>query len=99
MAYVKVMGITEFVGGPRWSYVTLLMFLYGLAHIPQMYLLSHLFTISSTGFATLVAWNILSSQATLTPTQILTLPQLDLVDVSKILEWIFMILFPNFSIG
>ena len=35
----------------------------------------------------------------MTPTAILTLPQLDLVDVSKILQWIFMIIFPNFAFG
>lgn len=36
---------------------------------------------------------------TLVPVQILSLPQLDLIDVSNILEWIFLIIFPNFSIG
>lgn len=39
-----------------------LLFLYGLSHIPQMYLFSYFFSVSATGFASLVAWNILSSK-------------------------------------
>nr|QUF59427.1 ATP-binding cassette transporter Abca3-1 [Brachionus angularis] len=96
---LKIFGIDEFVGGVRWIYVVVLLSMYGFAHIPQMYLFSYFFKVSATGFAALVAWNILSSQVTLTPTQILTLPQLELVDVSKILEWIFIIIFPNFAFG
>nr|QUF59428.1 ATP-binding cassette transporter Abca3-2 [Brachionus angularis] len=96
---LKIFGIDEFVGGVRWIYVVGLLSMYGFAHIPQMYLFSYFFKVSATGFAALVAWNILSSQATLTPTQILTLPQLQLVDVSKLLEWIFMVIFPNFAFG
>lgn len=76
-----------------------LLVLYGMAHIPQMYLLSYIFKVSSTGFASLTAWNILTGQATLLPVTILTLPQLGLVDTSVVLEWLFLIIFPNFSIG
>ena len=36
--------------------------LYGISHIPQMYLLSYFFQVSATGFASLVAWNILTSK-------------------------------------
>nr|UOU03313.1 ATP-binding cassette subfamily A3-2 [Brachionus rubens] len=97
--FLKIFGIDEFIGESRWIYVVGLLILYGFSHIPQMYLFSYLFRIPATGFAALVVWNILSSQATLTPTQILTLPQLELVDVSKLLEWIFLVIFPNFTFG
>ena len=70
-----------------------------MAHIPQMYLFSYIFKVSSTGFAALTALNILTSQATLLPVTILSLPQLGLVDTSVALEWLFLIIFPNFSIG
>jgi ATP-binding cassette subfamily A (ABC1) protein 3 len=70
-----------------------------MAHIPQMYLFSYIFKVSSTGFAALTAFNILTSQATLLPVTILSLPQLGLVDTSVALEWLFLILIPNFSIG
>ncbi|RNA07446.1 ATP-binding cassette sub-family A member 3-like, partial [Brachionus plicatilis] len=97
--FLKIFGIEEFMGGNRWIYVIGLLVLYGFSHIPQMYLFSYFFRIPATGFAALVVWNIMSSQATLTPTQILTLPQLELVDVSKLLEWIFLVIFPNFTFG
>ncbi len=96
---LKLFGIEEFMGEQRWLYVIGLLVLYGFSHIPQMYLFSYLFQISATGFAFLVGWNILSSQATLTPVQILSLPMLKLVNVSVILEWIFLLIFPNFSMG
>ena len=96
---LKLFGITEFVGDTRWVAVLSLLILYGLAHIPQIYLLSYMFSVSATGFAFLVGWNILTSQVTMTPTQILSLPQLQLVDVSNILEWVFLVIFPNFCIG
>ncbi|CAF0888563.1 unnamed protein product [Brachionus calyciflorus] len=97
--FLKIFNIEEFMGDSRWIYVVSLLILYGFSHIPQIYMFSYLFRIPATGFASLVVWNIMSSQATLTPTQILTLPQLELVDVSKILEWIFLVIFPNFTFG
>ena len=76
-----------------------LLLLYGMAHIPQMYLLQYAFKLSSTGYASLSGFNILTSQATLLPVTILALPQLGLVSTSKALEWLFLIIFPNYSIG
>jgi hypothetical protein len=78
-------------------YVFALLILYGFAHIPQMYLFSHMFTLSASAFAAMVGFNIITSQATIIPVQVLSLPALDLVYVSEILEWIFLIIFPNFA--
>ena len=96
---LKAFGIDEFVGGIRWTYVLECLLMYGFAHIPQTYILSYFFKVSATGFASLVAWNIISSQTSLIAVQILALPQLDLVDISKTLEWIFLLIFPNYSFG
>jgi len=38
-------------------------------------------------------------QATFTPVNILLLPQLNLTHVGEALETVFVILFPNFSVG
>jgi hypothetical protein len=62
-----------------------------------MYLFSYMFKVSASAFAALVGFNIITSQATIIPVQALSLPQLELVDVSKILEWIFFVIFPNFA--
>ena len=78
-------GINEFVGGVRLWYVFGLFVIYGLAHIPQSYLLSYLFSVPATGFAVTVAWNILASQVTLTTVGILQLPFLGLGGFKMIL--------------
>ena len=59
---LKVFDINEFVGDHRWLYVSMILVCYGLAHIPQVYLLSYIFKASATGFASIVGWNILSSR-------------------------------------
>ena len=61
MVLLKLFDIDEFVGGDRWIYILLILFFYGFAHIPQMYLLSYLFKASATGFAACVGINILLS--------------------------------------
>jgi len=73
--------------------------MYGVSHIPHMYLFSNYFKVASTGFAALAAWNIMKSQVTLLPIKILQFPQLNLTNVSDLLELIFMIIFPNFALG
>jgi hypothetical protein len=44
-------------------------------------------------------FNIEIGQATLLAIVILSIPQLDLLDTANLLEWIFLILFPNYSLG
>ncbi|CAF3018525.1 unnamed protein product [Rotaria sp. Silwood2] len=83
----------------RLGYTILLYLLYGFAHIPMTYLLSFIFQIPASGFAWMTIINIITSQATLLAVVILSIPQLDLVHVADILEWIFLILFPNFCLG
>ena len=95
----KVFQIDAYINNWRWLLTFNLLLVYGMSHIPQMYIFSYVFKVSSTGFATLTALNILTSQATLLPVTILSLPQLGLVDTSVYLEWLFLIIFPNFSIG
>jgi ATP-binding cassette subfamily A (ABC1) protein 3 len=99
MLLLRAFNIMEFLGDDRWVMTLGMFILYGFAHISQMYLFSFLFKVSSTGFAAMVGWNILSSQATLTPVAILTLPQLDLVSIANGLEWLFIIILPNFAFG
>ncbi|CAF0820413.1 unnamed protein product, partial [Didymodactylos carnosus] len=88
-----------YITGPRLGYTIWLFLFYGWAHIPYTYLLSYLFQIPSSGFAWITIINIITSQATLLAVVILAIPQLELVNVSKILEWIFLILFPNYSLA
>lgn len=91
--------VEAYIDNGRFLLTFALLILYGMAHIPQMYLLSYVFKVSSTGFASLSGLNILTGQATILPVSILAVPALKLVETSKILEWIFLIFFPNFSVG
>lgn len=50
------------VSESKWIYLIVLFLAYGLAHIPQMYLLSNKFNISSTGYSVILTWNILTSK-------------------------------------
>nr|UOU03312.1 ATP-binding cassette subfamily A3-1 [Brachionus rubens] len=99
MVILKLFGIEEFVDGGRWIYFFGMLVLYGFAHLPQIYLLSYLFKLSATGFAAITIGNILISQATLITVNILSLPTLNLLDVSIALEWVFLIIFPNYALG
>lgn len=81
------------------GHIFLLLVLYGWAMLPFMYLLSFLFTVPSTGFVWLTMFNILSGDATILAVGILGIPQLNLEDLSKALEWIFLTFLPNFCLG
>nr|QNH67917.1 ATP-binding cassette transporter subfamily A member 3 X1 [Brachionus plicatilis] len=99
MVILKLFEIKQFVNDGRWLYFFLLLLLNGLAHLPQTYLFSYLFNISATGFAIITLWNILSSQVTLIAVNILSSPILDLSDVARSLEWVFLIILPNYAFG
>jgi ATP-binding cassette, subfamily A (ABC1), member 3 len=95
----KIFDFVQYTADGRFLITFVLLFFYGLAHVTDMYFFSYFFKLSSTGFAAMVAYNILTSQATLITIQVLALPQLDLKDVGNIIEWFFMALFPNYSVG
>ncbi len=94
---LKIFDISEFINESRWTYLLLLMIVYGFANIPQVYILSYMFKISATGFALISGWNILTSQITLIVFGIIV--QQDIKDAEEYLNWIFILLFPNFSLG
>jgi hypothetical protein len=74
-----------------------MMIVYGLSIIPQVYIQSFIFKASATGFALISGWNILTSQITLIVFGIIV--QQDLKVAEEYLNWIFILLFPNFSLG
>ncbi|KAL3876097.1 hypothetical protein ACJMK2_033975 [Sinanodonta woodiana] len=79
--------------------ILLLFFLYSCSMLPFMYVLSFIFTVPSTGFVWLTMFNILSGVATILAVGILQIPQLDLEYLSKALEWIFLVLLPQYCLG
>ncbi len=44
-------------------------------------------------------FNILNGLATLLAVEILAIPQIGLADVAKVLGWVFLVFFPNYSLG
>ncbi|NXL33768.1 ABCA3 protein, partial [Glaucidium brasilianum] len=78
--------------------VMLIFLLYGWAIIPLMYLLSFFFSVAATAYTRLTIFNILSGTATFLAVTIMSIPELGLVDLSKTLDKVFLVL-PNYCLG
>uniref|UniRef100_F6U7N4 ATP binding cassette subfamily A member 3 n=1 Tax=Xenopus tropicalis TaxID=8364 RepID=F6U7N4_XENTR len=78
--------------------VILMLLLYGWAVIPLMYLFSFLFTSTATAYTRLTIFNILSGTASFLSVTIMSIPALGLVDLSHILDQVFLVL-PNYCLG
>uniref|UniRef100_A0A665VH46 ABC transporter domain-containing protein n=1 Tax=Echeneis naucrates TaxID=173247 RepID=A0A665VH46_ECHNA len=78
--------------------VLLLLLLYGWAVVPLMYLLSFFFSTAATAYTRLTIFNMISGTATFLAVTIMTIPDLNLEDLSHLLDKIFLI-FPNYCLG
>uniref|UniRef100_A0A8C1CZX0 ATP-binding cassette, sub-family A (ABC1), member 3b n=1 Tax=Cyprinus carpio carpio TaxID=630221 RepID=A0A8C1CZX0_CYPCA len=94
----RVFSVKAFVAENHLVDVLLLLLLYGWAVIPLMYLLSFMFSSAATAYTRLTIFNILSGTATFLAVTIMTIPELKLVDLSHLLDKIFLI-FPNYCLG
>ncbi|CAG5129798.1 unnamed protein product [Candidula unifasciata] len=94
-----IFSITNFTTGSHSLQVLLLFLMYGWAMLPYMYFLSFAFTVPSTAYVWITMFNILTGVATLLVVVILTIPQIGLQDVSNILEWVFLAVFPNYCLS
>ncbi|XP_071106304.1 phospholipid-transporting ATPase ABCA3-like [Haliotis cracherodii] len=83
----------------HWAGILLLFVMYGWAMLPFMYLMSFIFSVPASAYVWISMFNILSGVATVLTVGILAIPQLELEDTSRILEWIFMSVLPNFCLG
>ncbi|ESO83918.1 hypothetical protein LOTGIDRAFT_229502 [Lottia gigantea] len=83
----------------HWLDIFFLFLMYGWAMLPLMYLMSFLFKVPATGYVWVTMINILSGVACVMVVAILEIPQLDLLDVSLTLEWIFLVIIPHFCLG
>ncbi|XP_070562934.1 phospholipid-transporting ATPase ABCA3-like [Ptychodera flava] len=90
--------IKAYAEGGRLGYIFLLLFLYGWAVIPLMYLFSYLFSVPATGFVRMTIFNIVSGLVLFMAIQILSFPTLNLENTAKALTWPFL-LSPNFCLG
>ncbi|XP_077172968.1 phospholipid-transporting ATPase ABCA3 [Paroedura picta] len=72
--------------------------LYGWAIIPLMYLLSFCFSVAATAYTRLTIFNIFSGTAAFLAVTIMSIPELGMVDLSKLLDKIFLFL-PNYCLG
>ncbi|XP_067672614.1 phospholipid-transporting ATPase ABCA3-like [Haliotis asinina] len=83
----------------HWASILLLFVMYGWAMLPFMYLISFIFSVPASAYVWISMFNILSGVATVLTVGILAIPQLGLENTSRILEWIFMSVLPNFCLG
>ncbi|XP_032896611.1 ATP-binding cassette sub-family A member 3 [Amblyraja radiata] len=78
--------------------VLLLLLLYGWSIIPLMYLSHYLFTITATAYTRLTIGNILSGTATFVAATIMSIPDLGLLNLWKVMDSLFLVL-PNYCLG
>ncbi|XP_059176012.1 phospholipid-transporting ATPase ABCA3-like [Physella acuta] len=91
--------VKNFTEDLHWLQLILIFLLYGWAMLPFMYFFSFAFTVPATAYVWITVFNILTGVATLLVVAILSIPQIDLEDVSIVLEWIFLAVFPNFCLS
>ncbi|EDV28384.1 uncharacterized protein TRIADDRAFT_49936 [Trichoplax adhaerens] len=87
-----------YVDDNRLGIVILILFLYGWAIIPLMYLFSFLFVNSATGFVVTTMFNIITGLVTLITVNIFSIPQLNQMATANGLKWGFLVL-PNYCLG
>uniref|UniRef100_A0A6I8PBH8 ATP binding cassette subfamily A member 3 n=1 Tax=Ornithorhynchus anatinus TaxID=9258 RepID=A0A6I8PBH8_ORNAN len=78
--------------------VMLVFLLYGWAVIPLMYLLSFCFSVAATAYTRLTVFNILTGTAAFLAITIMSIPELGLLDLSRTLDKVFLVL-PNYCLG
>uniref|UniRef100_A0AAY4BFC7 ABC transporter domain-containing protein n=1 Tax=Denticeps clupeoides TaxID=299321 RepID=A0AAY4BFC7_9TELE len=94
----RVFAVKAFVDHSHLVDVLLMLLLFGWAVIPLMYLLSFLFSMPATAYTRLTIFNIITGTATFLAVTIMTIPELGLQDLSRILDKVFLI-FPNYCLG
>ncbi|XP_015215344.2 phospholipid-transporting ATPase ABCA3 isoform X1 [Lepisosteus oculatus] len=94
----RAFGVQAFTQDTHLVDVMLILMLYGWAVIPLMYLLSFLFSTAATAYTRLTIFNMISGTATFLTVTIMAIPELKLVDLSKILDKVFLV-FPNYCLG
>lgn len=94
----RVFSVKAFVAQNHLVDVLFLLLLYGWAVIPLMYLMSFLFSTAATAYTRLTIFNIISGTATFLAVTIMTIPELNLLHLSHLLDKVFLI-FPNYCLG
>ncbi|XP_048101265.1 phospholipid-transporting ATPase ABCA3 [Alosa alosa] len=94
----RVFAVKAFVEHNHLVDVLLVLLLFGWAVVPLMYLLSFLFSTAATAYTRLTIFNIISGTASFLAVTIMTIPELELQDLSHILDKVFL-LFPNYCLG
>uniref|UniRef100_A0A672IQE2 ABC transporter domain-containing protein n=1 Tax=Salarias fasciatus TaxID=181472 RepID=A0A672IQE2_SALFA len=94
----KAFGVKAFVEDNHLVDVLLLLLLYGWAVVPLMYLLSFLFSTAATAYTRLTIFNMISGTSTFLAVTIMTIPELNLQSMSRLLDKVFLI-FPNYCLG
>uniref|UniRef100_A0A3B5Q3J1 ATP binding cassette subfamily A member 3 n=1 Tax=Xiphophorus maculatus TaxID=8083 RepID=A0A3B5Q3J1_XIPMA len=94
----QAFGVEAFVADHHLIDVLLILLLYGWAIVPLMYLLSFFFSTAATAYTRLTIFNMISGTATFLTVTIMTIPELNLVHLSHLLDKVFLI-FPNYCLG
>ncbi|KAK2724560.1 phospholipid-transporting ATPase ABCA3-like [Artemia franciscana] len=91
-------GTEGFTSAEQQGRMFLLFLAFGWAVLPLVYLFSYLYRIPASALTKVGMLFIFTGLATFIIVVVMSIPDLNLVDVSEILDWIFLI-WPNYSLG
>ncbi|XP_061703260.1 phospholipid-transporting ATPase ABCA3 isoform X2 [Syngnathoides biaculeatus] len=98
LAVFQAFSLDAFIKDNHLVDVLLMLLLYGWAVVPLMYLLSFLFSSAATAYTRLTIFNMISGTTTFLTVTIMTIPELNLRNLSRLLDKVFLI-FPNYCLG
>ncbi|KAH9488682.1 ATP-binding cassette sub- A member 3 [Bulinus truncatus] len=95
LAYSK----TAYIGDGRWGLVILNLVIYGWAVLPFMYAIQFAFQAPPSGVVVVIMLNIFSGIITTTTVFILQFPSLGTDNIATVLDWVFIVIFPNYNMA
>ncbi|XP_048408491.1 phospholipid-transporting ATPase ABCA3 isoform X2 [Stegostoma tigrinum] len=98
LAMFQIFDLQPFTVQQHLGDVLILLLLYGWSIIPIMYLFHYFFDTLATAYTRITIINILTGTATFLAITIMNIPELDLTDLAKILDAVFLML-PNYCLG
>uniref|UniRef100_A0A4W3HH88 ATP binding cassette subfamily A member 3 n=1 Tax=Callorhinchus milii TaxID=7868 RepID=A0A4W3HH88_CALMI len=94
----QAFNVKAFATGKRLMDVLLLLILYSWSIIPLMYILQYCFNLAATAYSRLTMFNILSGTSTFIAITIMKIPELELGNLTNIMDMVFLAL-PNYCVG
>ncbi|ESO85211.1 hypothetical protein LOTGIDRAFT_221435 [Lottia gigantea] len=92
-------GTEAYISDSNLGYVFLSFLVYGLCILPYGYCLQYMFSTPATGVVVMIILNVFAGLVTLLAVFILSIEGLGTEDIAEILDWVFVVIFPQYNLG